>query len=106
MSMPPTQNPLTLLLWLFGVPGGIAFLTLLVKGIWFVAKASTKLDAIDELAREFKEYRHSTNDNAQAVELSLTIIESDVNALQAKTGIALRAFPDRRVGPADRRAAS
>lgn len=100
-----TQNPLVVLLWFLGIPGGLAFLIATVKLIFFVAKASTKLDAIDALALEFKDYRHDTRDTTQAVELSLTIIESDVNALQVKAGLPVRPFPDRRSGPSDRRSA-
>jgi hypothetical protein len=106
MQQPAPQNPITILIWLFGVPGGFAFLTLLVKGVFFVAKASTKLDTIDELAKEFKTFRHDTRDDANEFNLSLTVIEMDVNTLQAKAGVAVRPYPGRRVGPADRRAAS
>lgn len=98
------QNPFVVFLWLLGIPGGLAFFIAMVKLIFFVAKASGKLDTIDELAKDFKSFRHDTRDGEQAIELSLTIIENDVNALQVKAGLPVRPFPDRRTGPFDRRA--
>lgn len=106
--MPPnTQNPLVIAAYVVGVLLSLPALAALVKLIVFVTRATSKLDDVAEnqrdLKRQFSDYRHEKNTQAQAIELSLTLIESDVNALQEHNELAVRRYPDRRTGPVDRR---
>lgn len=102
--MPPdTQNPLIIAAYVVGLLISLPAVALLVKGIFFVAKASAKIEQIDAIAEDVRQIRHDRRDDTFSVQLSLTVIEDDINRLQEKTGLPVRQFPDRRVGPADRR---
>lgn len=101
-------NPLTVAGYVAGILLCVPVVVAMVKAVFFFASATTKLDnvvaGLDELKTEVREFRHEKNDQIQGVEMSLTIIESDINTLQGKAGLTVRPFPDRRVGPSDRRA--
>lgn len=107
--MPPSsQNPLVIVAWILAVFVGLPGLVAGVKVIFFVARATGKLDDViagqAALSEEFRDYRHDKRNESTGVDLSLTLIESDINTLQEKAGVPVRRFPDRRTGPSDRRA--
>jgi hypothetical protein len=102
-----TDNPLVALAYVGGVVLGLPTVTLIIKATAFVTRSTSKLDAIAEkqhqmaegdkaFADELKAFRHEQRTVAQGVELSLTLLENDVNVLQAKAGIPERRFPERR----------
>lgn len=102
--MPPsTASPIVLLLWVLGTPTALAGVVWAVKGIYFIAKASGKLDLIDEMNESLKQIRHDRRDDQQALTISLSFIEEDVNILQRRANLPERRYPDRRTGPQDRR---
>lgn len=102
-----TQNPLVIAVWVLGAVFSIPFLTLAFKAIMFFTKAILKLEKIDEIEKIVKRLRHNQNDNSFSMGLSLTVIESDINALQEHNGLPVRDYPDRRIsGIDDRRQAS
>ena len=102
-----TDNPLVALAYVGGVVLGLPTVTLIVKATAFVTRATSKLDTIalkqDEMANgdrafaeELRLFRHEQRTQAQGVELSLTLLENDVNVLQEKAGVTRRQFPARR----------
>lgn len=105
--MPP--NPLTVAAYVAGFLLSVPVLVVVFKVIFFLAGATNKLDSVvadvGSIKADLKSLRHTTNDGAQQVELSLFVIETDVNALQEKVGVQVRDYPDRRTGPAERRTA-
>lgn len=104
--MPPeTQNPLVIAAYVLGAVISLPVLTVVVKAMFFIVKASTKLDLVDDIAADVKQLRAAQLSDVFGVQLSLTVIEGDINTLQENAGIPVRSFPDRRTGPADRRAA-
>lgn len=108
--MPPsTQNPLIIAAYVVGILLSLPVLVVLFKAVFFIAGATNKLDTVvtdvAQMKKDVGSLRHSVGDSAQEVELSLFVIETDVNALQEKAGLAQRAYPDRRTGPLDRRTA-
>lgn len=105
MQMPSPESPSTLVAYIVATVLSVPALTLFVKGIFFFAKASGKLDLIDSISADVKQLRHDRNDETFSVEMSLTVIENDLNAIQKHINLPVRAFPDRRAGPSDRRQA-
>lgn len=108
--MPPnTQNPLVIAAYVVGVLLSMPMLAMVVKAIVFITRATSKLDTVaqgqDELAKEFREYRHDKRQLDQLVDVTLTLLEADMNTLQERADITVRRYPDRRVGPPDRRTA-
>lgn len=104
--MPPTtHDPLVAAAYVVGALLSLPALFLIWKVAVFFVKAITKLDKIDVIDKTVREIQHARRNETYSVEMSLTVIESDINRLQEKAGLPVREFPDRRVGPADRRAA-
>lgn len=108
--MPPsTSNPLIIAAYVVGILLSLPFLVVLFKAVFFIAGATNKLDtvvvSVEKLSKDMGHLRESVGNDSQSVELSLFVIETDVNALQEKTGLAKRSYPDRRTGPLDRRTA-
>lgn len=108
--MPPsTSNPLVIAAYVVGILLSLPFLYALVKLIFFLSGATIKLDTVvtdvAQMKKDVGSLRHSVGDGAQEVELSLFVIENDVNALQQNAGLPVREYPDRRTGPLDRRTA-
>ncbi|MDB4893155.1 MAG: hypothetical protein JWL61_5010 [Gemmatimonadetes bacterium] len=103
------QNPLTIAAYVAGFMLSVPMLVVLVKAVFFIAGATNKLDAVvvsvDKLSKDMTHLRESVGSDSQSVELSLFVIETDVNALQERAGVPIRAYPDRRIGPSDRRTA-
>jgi hypothetical protein len=114
--MPSTDNPFVAVAYVVGIVLGLPTLNLVIKATTFVVRSTGKLDAVAEklgelaksqssLANDFRDFRQDQLADAQSVELSLAIIENDVNALQRKSDLPVRTYPDRRTGPGDRRQA-
>lgn len=101
--LPHTQDPLIAAAYAVGFMLSLPVLFVLWKLAVFFAKAILKLDKIDEIDRAVKSIQHQRRNETFSVEMSLTVIEQDINRLQEKAGLPVREFPDRRVGPADRR---
>jgi hypothetical protein len=99
--MPP--NPFIILLYVIAAPTGVTLCVLGVKAIFFFAKASAQLDKIPEIADDVKTLRHGVVNDTHAVDLSLTIIQKDVNAIQEHVKLPITIYPERRLGPTDRR---
>src|SRR4051812_12522515 len=96
--MPPeTQNPLVTLVWILAVFIGLPGFVALVKVIFFVASASKDLKTVVK-------YVHERRSIEQQTEITLTLLENDVTALQEHADLPTHPWPDRRVGPSDRRA--
>jgi hypothetical protein len=102
---PPETNPYLVAAYVAGFFVLIPAIGLLWKGALFFAKAITKLDKIDGMADDLNTMKEEKSKESNSLEISLSIIEGDLNALQEKTGLEKRHYPDRRVGPADRRTA-
>lgn len=96
--MPPaTQNPFVALAWILAVLIGIPGFVALVKLIFFVADASKDLKTVVR-------YVHDRRSIEQSVEITLTLVENDITALQEHVNLPTHPWPDRRIGPSDRRA--
>lgn len=105
--MPPhTQDPAVAAAYVLAILLSAPVLFVLWKAALFFAKAIVKLDKIDVIDRTVREIQHARRGETFSVEMSLTIIEQDINVLQEKAGLPVREFPDRRKGPTDRRAQS
>lgn len=102
--LPHTQDPIMAAAYALGFMLSLPALWVLWKLAVFFAKAILKLDKIDEIERTVKNIQHRRANETFSVEMSLSVIEQDINRLQEKTGLSVREFPDRRVGPSDRRA--
>lgn len=94
---PEPTNPLVILAWIVGTPSALAVVTLAVKGIFFVANAQKDLKTVVK-------YVHERRSADQSTEITLTLLENDVTALQENANLPTHPWPDRRVGPVDRRA--
>lgn len=106
--MPPhSDNPLIVLAYILAVLVGVPGIVALVKAVFFIAAATTKLDAVVDglgaLLKETREYQSGTTGALQGFEMSLYIVEVDVNALQERAEMPVRQYPDRRAGMTDRR---
>lgn len=107
--MPPnTQNPLIIAAYVVGIMLSLPVIFALIKLIAFMVTATNKLDSlvtdVAQVKKDVGSMRRSADSEAQATEISFFVLETDVNALQEKAGLARREYPDRRVGPLDRRA--
>jgi hypothetical protein len=108
--MPPsTSNPIIIASYVVGFILAIPVLLVLIRAIAFIVTATNKLDSVvtdvGQLKADVSSLRHSAGNDSQSVEFSLYVIETDINALQDKAGLPKREYPDRRVGPSDRRVA-
>ena len=103
--MPPsTDNPLVVAAYVAGLLLSVPVVVVLWKVALFLGRATAQLEQIDEIAADVKQLKEARQTEAFDFKLSLTVIESDINLLQEKAGLPVRPFPDRRVGPPDRRA--
>lgn len=96
VAMPTSQNPLVVLAWILavfvGLPGTIAA----IKAIFFLASASKDLKTVVA-------YVQQRRGSDSVLDITLTLVENDINVLQKNANVTVREWPDRRVGPADRR---
>lgn len=97
------SNPLTIAAYVAGALLSAPALVLIVKMVFFIATTSGKIDTLVVDVATLKRISEDQAGEAQATEMSLLIIENDINVLQEKAGLPLRPFPDRRTGPPDRR---
>lgn len=104
--MPPvTQNPLLIVAYVVGLLLSLPVLYAVWKVAVFFAKAIAKLDQIDTILQTLEVLLREKASESFGVEMSLTVIESDINALQEHNNLPVRQYPDRRTGPSDRRRA-
>lgn len=110
MMSPVTQtdNPMLMAAQVAGVVLGLLLGAPSLYVFWriavFFAKAIAKLEAIDEIAADVRKINEARQSEERDSALSFAQIEIDVAELQRKAGISVTRYPDRRVGPADRRA--
>lgn len=104
--MPPDAlNPFVLLAWLIGTPTALTITVLGVKAIVFIANATRELKQIPTIAKHVADLRHGQVNDAHAIDLTLTLMVADINELQREVNLNERRYPERRLGPPDRRQA-
>lgn len=100
----PSDNPLVIVAQVIGYIIALPVAALVIRAIFFVGQ-TWKLFA--DLVKEVKQIRReldARNVEAQGIAWSFAVVEEDINELQKHAGLEQRDYPDRRVGPADRRA--
>jgi hypothetical protein len=93
-----SQNPLVVVAWILAVFVGLPGLIAAVRLIFFVAEASKDLKTVVK-------YVHDRRTSDSVMEITLTLVENDITTIQDHLDLPTHVWPDRRVGPSDRRQA-
>lgn len=107
MQNPP--SPFTLVLYVLGVIFAVPSLRILWNAATYIIGSRHQLDAlarevgemrtsVDAHVEETRRERHERRNRDQLVEIGLTLIETDVNALQRASNVHERNYPSRRIG--------
>jgi hypothetical protein len=80
--MTPETSPLVIAGYVLGAVITIPALIAIVKLIFFVASASTKLDQCLEALKTFGVFKHEAREKQQEHELRLSLVERDVEQLK------------------------
>ena len=104
--MQSPQSPLVLLLYVLGVIFAVPSFKILWNAAAFVIGSRHKLDSVvDDVSKvrsdlerhieETRQDRHVRRGREQMYEISLTLVETDVNALQHHSKLPVRDYPSR-----------
>jgi hypothetical protein len=106
--MQTPSNPLELLVGVLGVIFAVPSAKILWNAAAFVIGSRHKLDTvatgqaalerkIDDHVREYRKDKHDRKQLEQVNEISLTLIENDINMLQHHNQLPVRDWPERRL---------
>ena len=96
--LPNTQNPLVIVAWILAVFVGLPGFVAGIRLIFIVADSHKDLKTVVR-------YVHERRSADQAIEVTLTLVENDISAIQDKLDMQSHPWPERRTGPKDRRSA-
>jgi hypothetical protein len=97
------DDPIVIAAKTLGVILSAPFALLIGRGFYFLGRVSKQfgdlVTSVDKIEKKLEEYAGESQSHVW----SFAIIEEDINALQRKAGVEIREYPNRRVGPPDRR---